>query len=101
MSVDVVTPVLAKAISDLRAGHNRYEVANDLALLHAHLTVTAPAVNDRGDGYTAEYRQALSGTHKRWDAYRRAHIRLVKREEIQAEVDRGEHDSEHDYWSAD
>jgi hypothetical protein len=64
--VDVITPTLAQAIQDLRAGQNPYEVANDLAWLHKYLTVGI-------------------------ECPRRTALRLVKHEEISDEVVRGEY----------
>lgn len=72
--LDSCAEVIAEAIINLRAGNNRYEIANDLALVHGHITITQ---------YTPDQR-------------RRA-LRVIHNEEWAAEVARGEHDDRE--WS--
>jgi hypothetical protein len=76
--LDVAEETLKQAIEHLRAWpniHDRYEIANDLALLYERIRLRHPAES------------------------RRARLRLLKREEIADEVLRGEHD-DHD-WQVD
>ena len=96
---DRILGVLGDAIEKLREAHYGYsrtgaqEVANDLALLHGAVSAEAEQHEQKLDAQIAGLR-AYAGRDidvKRSEAGRRRVLRAVKDEEIQAEVDRGEH----------